>query len=951
MSDLVPMPLLATKLHVPQPRHTPVARPRLFEQLNGAFAHPLTLLVAPAGFGKTTLVAQWSAQSGQSTVWLSLDRGDNDPMRFWGYVIAALEKLKAGIGQTALALLRDQAAHPPAMETIGIALINAVASLQEDFGLVLDDYHVVENEQIHRLLAFLLNHGPATMHIMILTRADPPLPLACWRARDDLLELRAADLRFTLEETAHFLLAALHLHLGLEQVAALAARTEGWIAGLQLAALTLRGLETDQIPASIASSLSSNRFVLDYFVDEVLQGQPADVRDFLYQTAVLDRFCPALCDAVLDHSAISRQGDSDPSDERAAGSSNSRTMLDYLEHNNLFLIPLDAEGRWYRYHNLFGDILRKLLSQRHPDLVTQLHARASAWYEEHNLAPEAIEQALSAADYERAAGLIERSGAEIVNRGEVTTVLGWLKALPQEIVRGLPQLCLYYAFAQIIGGDLDAVEPWLLEAQAADTAARPPADCGSLAGQSAALQAFFAARSGDTDRAIQLTGQALACLPATHVFLRSITSWARSLAYEQAGDPAGVRLAFADNPGTGQIAINSPVAAVTLYTLGFLEMERGRLGQAREFYRRAFQALNERDQGDNTLAGLVALGMGEVLRQQDDLAGAQDYLDYGLGLSQRWRRPDAAMRGYVSLAWLYQAQGDEARSLATVTRAMNMAADRVAPETLAWLQAQQAHLAVVQGHLAAAQAWAHERKLRVLQETEDPRHHFPRFLELVVWARLLLAQGRAAEALGVLDSLWQRLPERGWMESRISISVMRALAEDALGDRARALATLGAALALAGPEGYVRIFLDEGLPLLLLLAEGPRTGAWHEQPLRVYGKRLLTLARSSVALPAGATSASQGQAQDYDELGLAAARLAPAGVVLALPNQQLVDPLSQRELEVLRLAANGLGNHDIADRLVISVGTVKSHIHSIFSKLGVEDRQHAIAQAATLELL
>ena len=425
-SGRVPSALLTTKLHIPRPRRVLVSRPRLLARLDEGFTHPLTLVAALPSFGKSTLLADWIAQRQIRAAWVSLDPTDDDPARFWAYVIAGLETLQPGMGEQALALLGSQEAF--SLETILTSLINAVASFPRDFCLVLDDYHVINNPHIHHALAFLINHLPSQMHVIIATRADPPLPLAGWRARDQLVEIRAADLRFAADETAQFLNDGMGLGLSRAEVTALEGRTDGWIAGLQLAGIALRGRDAAHIPGVITAAMDSNRYVVDYFVEEVLQAQDANVQGFLRHTSFLERLSAPLCDAVT-------------------GRSDSQAMLDYLEHSGLFILPLDAERHWYHYHTLFADVLRKVLEQTEPHLLPELHRRASLWFAGAQLIPEAITHALATSDYEWAADLIEQVGMQTLGHGEVTTLLNWMEAMPCELRSSRSSLCIYYAGA------------------------------------------------------------------------------------------------------------------------------------------------------------------------------------------------------------------------------------------------------------------------------------------------------------------------------------------------------------------------------------------------------------------------------------------------------------------------------------------------------------------------
>ncbi|MBC8450567.1 MAG: hypothetical protein H8D78_22765 [Chloroflexi bacterium] len=489
-------PLLSTKLYVPPVRPELVPRPRLIERLNAGLHRKLTLVSAPAGFGKTTLLSEWTQQSEFSVAWVSLDRDDSDPARFWAYFIAALQTVQADVGEGALAVF--QSPQPPPIEAILTTLINEIATLPDPFALVLDDYHLIQAQPIHSALAFLLDHLPPQIHLVIAGRADPPLPLARLRGRGQLTELRETDLRFTLDEAATFLNQVMGLGLSAEDVAALEARTEGWIAGLQMAALSMRGRK--DIPGFIAAFTGSHRYILDYLMEEVFQQQSADVQDFLLKTSILERFTAPLCDAIAERE-------------------DSHDVLLALERANLFIVPLDESRQWYRYHRLFADLLRHRLQIAGPqDLVPHLHTRASQWYEAEGFAAGAVHHALAGSDWERAATLILDVSETMLKRGELVTLLGWLQALPAEVVRVRPQLCLTYGWALILTGQLDAAESYLGQAEGAAQ------DDAALLGDIVSAQAFIARIRGDDSRTIELSQRALSLLPQDDLSARSIVA-------------------------------------------------------------------------------------------------------------------------------------------------------------------------------------------------------------------------------------------------------------------------------------------------------------------------------------------------------------------------------------------------------------------------------------------
>ena len=913
----MPGPLLATKTHIPRTRRSLVSRPRLLVQLDAGLACPLTLIAGPAGFGKTTLLCEWLAQNNCRASWVSLDDGDDDPARFWAYIIASLEVLSPGLGHNAFALLETP--QLATMEPVVTALVNALDALSADSVLVLDDYHVIENDQIHHALAFFINHLPPQMHIFLTTRADPPLPLARWRARGQLNEVRAADLRFTPDEAVQFLNATMGLNLAPDEVAVLETRTEGWVAGLQLAALALRTHDDAQVTHFVATSAANNRFVVDYLVDEVLQRQTEIVQDFLRQTSILEHLTASLCD-------------------RVTGRHDSQAILEFLESANLFIEPTDSDRYWYRYHTLFSDLLRKLLGQAEPELVPELHRRASQWYEEHEFIPEAIGHALAAHDYVRAAPLIERVARSTLRRGEISTLAAWLTALPPDAVLTRPLLCVFKARTLISDGELDSVETLLTAAERLVPASISMAEADALRGQIATMRAMLAAQVADVPGMVAHAREALQHLPQDRSFLRDLSSWIQGLAYELGGQEAEGGQKLSEMMGRS-LRGGSPLwVLLSTYAFGLLEMTQGRLSLANELYQRALQYLEQRAQLPES-AGLIYLGLGELCRARGDLDAATLYLTQGLELVKRRADHNAPIQGLISLAWIRQARGDVQGARAAMQEAAHLAQGKTSTRTIVQLGAHQARLALRQGDLAAAERWANESQLQDQVLTGDSAGQYLYQVVQSTRARLLIAQGRSGEALAILEQLHGQAAKAGWGRVMISLSALTALAWHAHGNSEQALATLQEALALAEPEGYVGVFADEGPAMARLLAEGTRHEFWREPRLDRYAQRLFAACRSQPA-PGARSSAHLP--------GLGASSQEPeSGPVSA----GQIEPLSERENEVLHLLNQGLSNRQIAERLYLGLGTVKTHVHNIYAKLAVQDRQHALMQARELHLL
>jgi LuxR family maltose regulon positive regulatory protein len=892
-------PLLTTKLYIPPVRPELVSRPRLIERLNEGLHRKLTLVSAPAGFGKTTLLIEWVRNCGCPVAWVSLDESDNDLTRYMTYFVAALQTIEVDIGEGVLSAF--QAPKPPPIESVLTGLINEIAAVQEQFALVLDDYHVIEAQPIHDALTFLLDHLPPQMHLVIATRSDPPLPIARLRGRGQLTELRATDLRFTSDETATFLNQVMGLDLTVDHIAALETRTEGWVAGLQLAALSIQSRE--DIPGFLAAFTGSQHYILDYLVEEVLQRQSESVRAFLLQTSILDRMTGPLCDAVTLGCRSKRSGES-----------GGQAMLDRLEHANLFVVPLDSRRHWYRYHHLFADFLRARLHQIWPDQVPELHIRASEWYEQNRLIAAAIDHALSAEHFERAAHLIERAAEPTMMRSEVATFVSWVEALPDDVARARPLLCVYHAWALVLSGHpLDAAESRLQDAIEADTE-------NSVDGEVAAFRAWTAALRGDTRHSTELSQRALELLPAESLFLRSIVAGSLGLVYMWSGDVVAAFQAFEEAARIGQKAGNLMVTAIALRRLAQLRVMQGRLSEAKAFCEQALELSVDGRGRRLPIAGLVLIVLGELLREWNDLEAAARHLIEGIELVKQWGEI-GAFDGYVALAHVRQAQGDVDGAREAIHRAQQLAIQFDASEVDdVFVALHQARLWVAQGNLEAAIRWAEGRQVdRDVDSEEESSHHYPlvRALEHLTLARVYIAWGRPEEALEMLESLLQTAEAAGWMGYVIEILALQALALQGQGDILPAVTALERALSLAEPEGYVRVFVDEGPSMAPLLYEAAARGIAPQ-----YTSRLLA------ALPAAE----------------------PASKFQKLP-VEMVEPLSERELEVLQLIAEGLSNQEVAQRLFITLGTVKWHTSNIYGKLGVKNRTQAVAQARALGIL
>lgn len=886
-------PLLATKFHVPPARPNLVPRSRLTAHLSEGLTRSLTLISAPAGFGKTTLVSEWCASEtgrGFPLAWLSLDNDDNDPSRFLTYLAAALGTLKPGLGETALALLHASRPQPPPPQIILTSLINDLDGLDASFALVLDDYHVITAQPIHEALTFILDHLPRQMHLVLLTRADPfGLPLARLRARHQLVDLRADDLRFTSHEAAAFLNQVMGLALSASDVMALEQRIEGWIAGLQLAALAMQGQH--DISGFIAAFSGSNRYIADYLVDEVLNRQSETVQAFLLQTSILDQLCGALCEAVTIQP-------------------NAQAMLEELELANLFVVPLDHDRHWYRYHHLFAEALRTRLHETYPGCLPDLHRQAAEWHEQHGFVPEAVSHALAAGDQERAARLVEQNAMAMLRRGEVMTLLNWLKAVerPGHI---RPWLCLSEAWALTITGQPDRAEPLLKAAEQSLPTAVEAIKARDMLGHIAAIRAYMAVRRGDTLHTIDLAQQALEYLSESNVSVHSVVRSMLGDACWVNGDLAGASRAFAEASRLGKVAGNINVAVPALCALASLRMLKGELHQAMGDYQEALQLAAAPRGQFLPPAAAACMGIGNLLCEWNDLEGAAHQLQKSADLSELLGHTDTRVEAHISLSRLQQAQGDLNGALDLLQRAERIArGSTLTPWTDSLLTAHQMRLWLARGDPESAARLAQERGLVV--EDADNSMREPEHLMLV---HLLLAQGDVRAALTWLEGLLQSA-EQGERRGRvIELLILKALAHRVKGDIPQALKSLERALSLAQPEGYVRLFLDEGAPMAELLRHAGSHGIAPK-----YVAKLL----SEFNKDAGATPAAQ---------------------------QPLIEPLTERELEVLCLMADGLTNQLIAKKLVVAMGTVKAHTASLYRKLDVTNRTQAVARARELGLL
>jgi LuxR family transcriptional regulator, maltose regulon positive regulatory protein len=860
--------LLVTKLYIPRLRSAHVQRAHLLAALDAGLERKLILIAAAAGFGKTTVVAEWASQRAESVCWLSLDKGDNDPLRFLSYVIAAIQTRRPNVGQELLAALQSPQT-PPADTTLVMLLINQLAAIPERIVLVLDDYHVINNGTVHAALAFLLDHLPPNMTLVLLTRTDPPLPLATLRAKRDLLELRAADLRFSDEDAARFLNETMGVGLSAEAVRALDTRTEGWIAGLQLAAIAMQALPGDR-EAFVRSFTGSHRFVLDYLIEEVLARQPEDVRRFLLRTSILRRLNGSLANAVT-------------------GETDGQAMIEALERNNLFLIALDQQRYWYRYHHLFADLLQARLQAENPGILGDVRRRAALWHEQNGLPEEAIVYALAAGDYEYAARLIVGPAANVMRRSEVTTLLDWYAAFPPGFVGTHPRLALYFGLAFALNGRWDEAESLLDGIERGSHADVPPEELlllsyliGSARSDAARLEAVAAEAAANTQRD-----------RVTRLVLALLTSLT--------GDLREACVLMTDAQEASEREGDYGLAMTALFHRCRLNVYAGDFQQANALCREALRRIEQIGSAALPMATFAHSALGRILIEWNELDEAERHLREAIRLAELSGFVTGTVSsGTVMLAEVMQARGDADGAARIADEALALAHRYDPPPEVLWLMTYRARLWLNQGNVAAAGDWMREMQTQALPASL----FYPHRIRRVTQARVLLAQRKLEEAVSHFTALAAEPPDLLSVEALAGLALVR----QAHGDSVHAGLTLEQALALGEPQNRVRVFLDYGAPMAKLLA---RFCEIH--PDSEFARRLLAL---------------------FDRE----------------PDSTQVEALGERELEVLRLIVAGKSNDEIAAALFLTVSTVKWYINVLYSKLRVKSRSQAIARAHELRL-
>ncbi len=905
--------ILATKLYILPPRAKVVLRPRLIEKLNDGLSsgHKVTVISAPAGFGKTTLVSEWVASPlplgeglGVRVAWLSLDEGDNDPVRFISYLIAALqtlavsevEGLKAGIGEGLLAALH--ASQSPQTETILTSLLNEISLIPQRFLLVLDDYHAIDSQAVDSALSFLVEHQPPQMHLVIASREDPSLPLSRLRVRGQLTELRAADLRFTPTEAADFLNRMMGLNLSAEDIAALEARTEGWVAGLQLAALSMQG-QADPT-RFIKSFTGSHRFVLDYLLEEVLERQPAEIQNFLLRTSILERLCGPLCEAVL---------------ETPPGGGQS--TLEELEHANLFLVPLDDERRWYRYHHLFGELLRQRLGQ--PRELASYHMRASAWYEVNDDLAKAFHHAFAAGDFERGAYLAEAGWQGMERNFQTAAWLGWVKKLPAAAIYSRPRLCYQLGSAFSDAGEPETSEAYLQNAERALTGVTDQTEAKPLLANIALVRANNAQNQGDLAGTVKYAELALQFAAEDDLYIRAQAVVTLELTHWATGNLDASLRAMRTWTDDMQRLGNQVFVIASAFAVADMQVVMGRLGEAETTLKQAIQQAATLGQEAELVTAHHHLGLALLAHEQGDDEAVAGHWQTAAELGKTTTLVDWHCRWNLAQARLKESTGEWDAALDLLDEAKRGYVKTVIPD-LQPIDAHKAQIHLKQGRLDKAQAWVRERGLSVTDEVNYLGEY-----EYLTLARVLLIEGSFAGVNDLLERVLALAETQKRTGSVIEILLTQALVHQVQGNESQALSALERALTLAEPEGYLRTFVDEGEALQSLISDFRMTTTNRTHPLLGYVNEILAAFSRTAESISKSTITNQ--------------------------NSEIIEPLTDRELEILHLIAEGHSNAEIGQRLYLALSTVKGHNLRIFNKLQAQNRTEAVVRARELGLL
>jgi LuxR family maltose regulon positive regulatory protein len=912
MDAHLPFPILFPKVQIPPSRLRLVSRRRLLQVLDAGLHRKLTLLSAPAGYGKSTLLSEWAASCDWPLGWVTIEAGDNDMERFLTYLVSAVET--AGAGSPGLqGLLGERfSLQPLPMEAVLAILVNQLPAAFERLVVILDDYHHIDSPEIHSFISALIDHLPANIHLIISTRADPPLRLARLRAKDQLNEITESDLRFTLEEASAFFKDVMGLYLTLDQIAELEERTEGWVTGLQLAGLSLKEREH---PIELSKTLTgTHHYFLDYLLQEVFFDLPDDLQTFLLRVSILERLSPDLCDAVVGE----LNGDDETGTPRR-----SRGILEFMDASNLFVVPMDSQRQWYRFHPLFADFLRDRLVTHHGNELPELHRRAAGWYREHGLLSEAVGHSFAGGDVNLAADLIQTQAKDLLTRGEIMTLNRWIAKLTEEALQARPRLGLARAWAMLMRDPLafrDKIESQIYQI-AHGFGIQPQNLLNSLAesepgserraglGEFAMLQAFAQRDIANANQTIELFKAAYEFLPENEDLLRGFTLAGLASTYARVGAIKQAEQVFAQAAQSSRAAGSIFGYVANTDWQATMQAEQGQLKRAAATYRQAIETLSGQGQHPLPLSGHVYVGLASVLLEWNDLDGALEHVQAGLQVGNQVRDFDALLKGYVVQARVLQALGKGEDAYESVRESERIALETKNLGCIHETQAWKAYLALAAGDVQEAQRWAEARGL--VSGKEVPSGESLDEIEQFTFARLLMAGGKAAETLPILKVLANLQEQNGRTRAHIESLALEALCLRSLGRMDEGVRILARSLLLAEPDGFARVFIQEGPPMAALLR----------------------------------TAGGQGHSPEYVK------RLLECFVEIPSSQETVLDPLSERELEILGLVAEGLTNAEIAAELVIALSTVKTHINRIYSKLGVSTRTQAVARARQLQIL
>ena len=916
--------LLNTKLYIPTSRSGLVRRSRLNDRLTHGVldSHLLILVSAPAGFGKTTLVSDWIGTVKIPAGWLTLDSSDNEPYRFMTYLIASLQGVNPAIGKDLTQMLSGP--EISSINSVLMELINQLAAEDDQFILVLDDYQTIDEPAIHEIVEYLIEHNPSQMHLVLITRDEPSLPVARLRGRGQLTELRLADLRFTNEEVSDFFNEVMGIKLSPDEIGELTYRTEGWIAGLLMSALVLKDESVSDYKGKsrqeiIQSITESDRYILEYLLEEVFQRQPESIKKFLLFSSILDRMNGSLCDYLLGNT---NSGESDlkylSEMFSPTGYQNSQEIIEYLEQANLFVIPLDRHKEWYRYHRLFADLLRGRLMRDIPAAKAALNRRASVWFDEYGYTDSAINHALEAEDFKRAAKLIEKVAVNILSRGEMTILLKWLNALPDEVMDDRPILYVYHSWVMFVRGQpVEEIEARLEQAQSSDLE-------GVISGELLMLRATLASVKGDINESVEFSNQALVDLPPDSRFFRGVTVRNLAAAYEDAGDLSAAINTFNQSVNADLRFGNIVGAVVGLTRLAGLRKIQGKLTEAKRLYEKALGISGAEDGSMLPVAGRAMIGLGDLYREWNDLEQSERRIKDGVELVERWSN-SWAIEGYSQLALVKQSSGDPDGALRTLSKAEELAISYDASEMDdLGVKLTELRLFIMQGDVDSVDFWFNEQGL--LKEIDNiPVPYSLYEIEHFLYAEILIAKREFGKSNQIIEELKLSAEKLGRNGSLIKILLLKALVSEGLNDRATAVQAVQRAIGLAEPENYQRTFIDEGYALAQLLYGVISQGMNNE-----YARRLL------LEFDLSKQDESKQRGVDHP----------------AFQEQSgMIEPLSERELDVLKLIARGLPNREISQQLFISLRTVKWHTGNIYQKLNVRNRTQAVNRARNLGII